>query len=632
MWNDIETDIDLLGHWRVAKTITALIRQESLSPLTVGVYGDWGAGKSSVLKLVEKELQTDERTRCLTFNAWLFQGFEDAKSVLMEAIITRLRADQKLGSKIEAKARELLNRIDWLKLGRTAAGLAITAFTGIPDPALLSGVLEKLKGLGADPGSISPEQLKEFAATVSRAWKEGQSNRIPDHILAFRADFEKLLRTAELDRLVVLIDDLDRCLPETAIAVLEAMRLFLYVPGTVFIIAADEKMIAYAVRKHFPDLPVGIGPSDYTRNYLEKLVQVPFRVPSLGPVETRTYITLLLADQALRGDEGSLEKLRNSAVEVISRPWEGKRLDESLVKSKLGTMPPKLKEPLLLASRISHVLATGLSGNPRQIKRFLNSLMVRVQIAEAHGIAELINKDKLAKLMLLERFHEVIYEHIFGNIATSENGKSEELAALEASAKGGAAKKAAPKGEDVEPRFPIEWQENEALLEWALIEPSLADVDLRPYYYVSREKSPKLATAIGLGAELDQLSDTLASGNLLLIAGTREQLRKLDEKDARKVFDSLAERAKQNPTWKVKPKEIEGMYELCEQQVSLQENLVMLLESIPVTDLDVWAASGLQSVINGEAAKKRLSALQESWLAQTENPDLKKAVEKLKTL
>ncbi|TKB29366.1 MAG: NTPase KAP, partial [Mesorhizobium sp.] len=75
---------------------------------------------------------------------------------------------------------------------------------------------------------------------------------------------------------------------------LEAIRLFLFVPNAAFVIAADEGMIEYAVRNHFPDLPAAAGPTSYARNYLEKLIQVPFRMPALGASETLVYLTLLL--------------------------------------------------------------------------------------------------------------------------------------------------------------------------------------------------------------------------------------------------------------------------------------------------------------------------------------------------
>ncbi|MEA2728231.1 MAG: hypothetical protein QOF70_2706 [Acetobacteraceae bacterium] len=69
-----------------------------------------------------------------------------------------------------------------------------------------------------------------------------------------------------------------RRLPNTAIATLEAIRLFLFVERTAFVIGADEVMIEHSVREHFPDLPPSSGPASYARNYLEKLIQVPFRI------------------------------------------------------------------------------------------------------------------------------------------------------------------------------------------------------------------------------------------------------------------------------------------------------------------------------------------------------------------
>ena len=67
----------------------------------------------------------------------------------------------------------------------------------------------------------------------------------------------------------------------------EAVRLFVFTSRTAFVVAADEAMIEYAVRKHFPDLPDTTGPQTYARNYLEKLIQVPFRIPALGDTEKK---------------------------------------------------------------------------------------------------------------------------------------------------------------------------------------------------------------------------------------------------------------------------------------------------------------------------------------------------------
>ncbi len=122
------------------------------------------------------------------------------------------------------------------------------------------------------------EVLGDAKELLKEKGKEKISN-IPEEIAEFRKAFDKLLEEAKIDQLVVLVDDLDRCLPETAIETLEAIRLFVFTARTAFVIAADEAMIEYSVRKHFPDLPDSTGPQTYARNYLEKLIQFLFVFP-----------------------------------------------------------------------------------------------------------------------------------------------------------------------------------------------------------------------------------------------------------------------------------------------------------------------------------------------------------------
>jgi predicted KAP-like P-loop ATPase len=75
----------------------------------------------------------------------------------------------------------------------------------------------------------------------------------------FRKAFDQLLKDAGIKQLVVLVDDLDRCLPDTAIETLEAIRLFVFTSRTAFVVAADEAMIEYSVRKHFPTCLTALG-------------------------------------------------------------------------------------------------------------------------------------------------------------------------------------------------------------------------------------------------------------------------------------------------------------------------------------------------------------------------------------
>ena len=106
-----------------------------------------------------------------------------------------------------------------------------------------------------------------------------------------------MLDKTGIDRVVVFIDDLDRCLPTTIMATLEAIRLFVFVPKMAFVIAANERLVRRAVRQHFPDL-VEAAPevaanypsADVGREYLEKLIQVPVHVPPLARAEIATYV------------------------------------------------------------------------------------------------------------------------------------------------------------------------------------------------------------------------------------------------------------------------------------------------------------------------------------------------------
>lgn len=280
---DNETKIDLLNNEAIATTIIGLLSERPDHPVTIGVHGDWGAGKSSVLEMIEAGFANTDDVLCLKFNGWRFQGFEDAKIALIEGIVTGLIEKRPALTKAAAGVKDVFNRIDWLKVAKRAGGLAMTAFTGIPTPDQIGAIVGSLEALVADPANIATkENLTVAVDEVKAVLKPGESKNVPEEVDAFRKAFDQLLKNAGIRQLVVLIDDLDRCLPDTAIETLEAIRLFVFTARTAFVVAADEAMIEYAVRKHFPDLPDSTGPRDYARNYLEKLIQVPFRIPVLS--------------------------------------------------------------------------------------------------------------------------------------------------------------------------------------------------------------------------------------------------------------------------------------------------------------------------------------------------------------
>jgi predicted KAP-like P-loop ATPase len=74
MWSDNETSTDCLGFQHLTTAITSIVRDGNLLPTTIGVFGDWGSGKSSLLQMAGAELAKDEGTLVLAFNGWLFEG------------------------------------------------------------------------------------------------------------------------------------------------------------------------------------------------------------------------------------------------------------------------------------------------------------------------------------------------------------------------------------------------------------------------------------------------------------------------------------------------------------------------------------------------------------------------------
>ncbi len=165
--------------------------------------------------------------------------------------------------------------------------------------------------------------------------------------------------------------------------------MFVFTSKTAFVVAADEGMIEYAVRKHFPDLSDTLGAQGYSRNYLEKLIQIPFRIPILGETETRIYVTLLLIGAEIGEADADFSKLIAVARERLKKPWESKPLDSASVRTALGEKSTRVQNALILSDQIGPILASGTKGNPRQIKRFLNTLAtLRQRMAEARGFGQ----------------------------------------------------------------------------------------------------------------------------------------------------------------------------------------------------------------------------------------------------
>lgn len=624
---DHETAVDFLNYEAVAKTVVALLKENREHALTIGIHGDWGAGKSSVLKMTQATLAGDGRVACLWFNGWRFQGFDDAKTVLIETIITELLRQRSSFGKVKEYATDLLKRVDYLKLARRGAGLAFNVFTGLPSPDQLSTLLGSLKDLAGTFRSLPADAVEERLTAAASYLKPAQSRSVPAEIHEFHEEFKKLLDEAKVDQLVVLIDDLDRCLPETAIDTLEAIRLFLFVPKTAFVIGADEGMIEYAVREHFPNLPLATGPVSYARNYLEKLIQVPFRIPALGVQESRAYVMLLLAQALVGENHPGFKVLVSKARETLNRPWLGAVISQADVQAVDPEKTRELVAMFVLAQQIGPILAEGTKGNPRQVKRFLNALFIRLSIARERGFADDVNAALLGKLMLAERFQPDFYEQLAEKAMLDKDGSFPLLADLEIAARdeGGAAStqthptptRAGAAGDDVR-----KWLDNEWMKRWLRIEPRLAGVDLRPYVFVARDK--RIFSAGGQASDIDALIQTL-TGSEMAARSKEPDVKALTPFAAEQVFAALRERVLRHGSFADEPPGFLGMTLVAKHHPRFQLEILSMLGGIEHRQLGMWVSRGWNEIITDANAKDQLRALLTQWAQQDDNATLKRA-------
>src|SRR5437667_7378619 len=180
VWQDNETEIDLLGFDVHADLIRLVITDESVLPVTVGVFGDWGGEKSSIMKMLQKELSNEQAypdVVCLYFNGWTFEGYEDAKSALLNSILIQLGEHKKFGPKAKDWIVKLLKRVKWMEFGKVAVKtvgvpLAVAAMTGglsaVPaaaaavGTAIASNIVGKAKdGEGDDTVEVNWSELIE---------------------------------------------------------------------------------------------------------------------------------------------------------------------------------------------------------------------------------------------------------------------------------------------------------------------------------------------------------------------------------------------------------------------------------------------------------------------------------------
>jgi predicted KAP-like P-loop ATPase len=292
---DIPAALPRLGFDAYAEALAGAIRGGEPPQFTVGLYGSWGSGKSTLLKAVAAELQRDETVIVAEFDAWRYERSEH----IIVPLLHRIH-----GAVAETGDNKLL--------GNVRKALESIVFS----------LNFKLAFLGIDAKSVKEHWEREDLPQLDSAFAE-----------PFAA-LERIPSALGDRRIVVLIDDLDRCSPEKVVSVLEAINVVMDVPGLIFVLALDYDVLTEAVRARYP----------HVRDphvFIEKMVQLPFRVPPLD-IRSPTFLEELVPN------------------------WQ----------RTFGELPE------FVASSVVDIADYGLQRNPRQLKRLINAFLVIRRVIE----------------------------------------------------------------------------------------------------------------------------------------------------------------------------------------------------------------------------------------------------------
>jgi len=320
---------DLLGREDIAQSLVELLNTGGVeTPLTFGILGGWGTGKSSLMYLMQQKIQhiaPEARPAHLQdvfvwFDTWAYARQEQSLwRALLLAVVAQLKGRDGLG-KPDATDAEVTDWDTELKVLETSLYRAQTLTSqgamkvkwgnALPLAADLAlryatmGASDDKEGDGffaRVTKTLKGKDAKEAMTLIEREAEEQyvqEVKALDDFRKAFRALLEKAGIHENGRRLVVFVDDLDRCLPEDAVAAIEAIKLFLYEKGCVFVLGMDPAVVERGIGVRYKNImpktseehgALSFDPADY----LDKVIQVPFRIPPLARDQVRHLLAQL---------------------------------------------------------------------------------------------------------------------------------------------------------------------------------------------------------------------------------------------------------------------------------------------------------------------------------------------------
>ena len=310
--DDIASD-PILDFNLYSNAIVNIVRN-SHPKFTIGIFGDWGAGKTTLINSVDKALQTDKDLIRIKLEVWRYKREQFPLVSLLKSIAYSLPTEkqfEELKQKLETSAINFLKKT----------------------PDILTSIISKY---ASEEDEISHEMLESFKKELnSKIQLIAELDRDTVYFDGFE-EIKKEIKNLRLNnpafRIIVFVDDLDKCSPKKALEILELIRVFHDIEGFVYIIGISHDMIIKLSNIENNET------SNDGEHYIKKLIQIPITLPKW------------------------------SNQDIVN-------LVKDLVKK--GMIHDKFKE---VVDKNIELISVAIDNNPREIKRFLNNFFVAHEI------------------------------------------------------------------------------------------------------------------------------------------------------------------------------------------------------------------------------------------------------------
>ena len=263
--------------------------QRSRAEFAVGIFGTWGSGKTTLMRAIEEQLKGRDDIVAVWFSAWRYEKephlIVPLLDVLREALDRRADASGPDSDSAKSPARKAAQAVARAGLA-FLAGVKLSAKTPVLEASWEpSKTIEEVRKASDKVKASDPLSFYHAAFVM-----------LNQAITDFSADGER--------RIVVFIDDLDRCLPANALDVLESMKLFFDVRGFVFVVGLDQSIAELAVAHKYAEKDT--SPSETPASgadYVKKIFQVPFALPSVTSDQLQEYLDCILRNARFPDDQ-----------------------------------------------------------------------------------------------------------------------------------------------------------------------------------------------------------------------------------------------------------------------------------------------------------------------------------------